>query len=204
MTERFFAAVTGGAGMVSGALPGILLCAVLGGIVRAEMFLPAQPLTFNGRVLVPSCVARLEEDRADFTLPTSGQVPPPHTLWLQLSDCEVAAAGLTLRAPHWPELPVRGSLMDTQTQRRSLGWYYTVGPDLAKVHLSADSPALLNGQGGTTDGRYFALSGTTYWLDVKDAVTLPLTVTAHKVDGRPETDGGVSVAQTFMLTVSYR
>ncbi|HCR2979780.1 TPA: hypothetical protein ON189_004987 [Serratia marcescens] len=112
--------------------------------------------------------------------------------------------GLTLRARHWPDLPVRGSLTDLQTQRRSSVWYYTVGPDLTAIRLSVDSPTLLNDRGVATDGRYFALSGVTYWLGVRDEVTVPLMVGVYRETGASDVQAPLSMTETFMLTVSYR
>ncbi|MGQ5837770.1 hypothetical protein ACUNIZ_25660 [Serratia sp. IR-2025] len=190
--------------MVVGGLPGILLCGIAGGEVRAEIFLPSQPLTVSGEVLAPSCTVRLEDGRVDFRLGSdTGKAPAPQVLRLHLSECESDEVGLTLRARHWPDLPVRGSLTDPQTQNRSPAWYYTVGPDLTAIRLSVDSPVLLNEQGVAMDGRYFALSGVTYWLGIRQKETLPLTVEAHRV-GDGGADEIVSVTETFMLTVSYR
>ncbi|MBH2767761.1 hypothetical protein I5Q31_11075 [Serratia marcescens] len=204
MTERY-GSIKRVLAMVVGALPGILLCGIVGEQVRAEMFLPSQSLTVSGEVMAPSCTARLEDDRVEFRLgPEAGATPLTRSLRLHLSACEVDEVGVTLRARHWPDLPNRGSLTDPQTQRRSLAWYYTVGPDLTAIRLSVDSPALLNDRGVATDGRYFALSDVTYWLGIRDEVTVPLTVEVHREAGVSNAQTPLSMTETFMLTVSYR
>ncbi|WP_275150821.1 hypothetical protein [Citrobacter koseri] len=196
--------------MVSGSLPGLLLCLLAGlglkaGIAEAvpETYLAAQGITVNGRVTAPSCTVRLENNQMTFgESATSGSGAEGataedgaiQTLKLNVSECDADGVGMLFKADYWPDMPERGVLRGVKTRRASGGWYYTVSPGREDnagwpLKLSQDSdekPVTDIRLKGTDERQYYKLSEVNYWYDLKsplrdgDEMIIPLTVSLHK------------------------
>lgn len=219
-------------GMLTGMLPGLVLCLVLVGYFKgaaeAEAFLPMQDISVNGKVIAPTCSARFEEDYLRFAKTARGVGEPrdiedrTRTLRLNLSQCDVDGIGVMFTAEFWPDFPARGRLRDKATQRPSEVWYYLLAPadkrggDAAwPLLLSPDSPALEtekqhgndNAQG---DRRYFSLNKVNYWYDVKtppkenEVLVIPFTVSVHHSVKRVNEPAQGELDATFTLQLSYR
>lgn len=216
--------------MLTGMVPGVVLCAALGTVLKdnvadaaTESFLAAQDITLSGKVTAPSCTVRLENDRMTFSRQQGSKESSTQTLRLNLSQCEADGVGVTFKAEHWPDNPVRGTLSGAQSRRREEGWYYTLSPGTDSgengeaewpMRLADDSPALQKDKqaGGEKTDVYFSLAEVHYWYDLKapmkegDVRVIPFQVQVHHgvTKERQATSADESLESTFTMQISWR
>lgn len=216
--------------MLTGTLPGVVLCAALGMVLKdniadaaTETFLAAQDITLNGRVTAPSCTVKLENDRMTFSRQRDNKEMASQTLLLNLSQCEADGVGVTFKAEHWPDNQVRGTLTGTQSRQRDNDWYYTLSPGtdsgangeaIWPMHLAEDSPALQQDKqaGGDKHEVYFSLAEVNYWYDLKtpmkegDVRVIPFQVQVHQdiTKERQAMSTGDMLESTFTMQISWR
>ncbi|MDN8674811.1 hypothetical protein Q0N22_15425, partial [Staphylococcus aureus] len=80
----------------------------------------------SGKVTAPSCTVKLENDRMTFSLQRDNGEAASQTLLLNLSQCEADGVGVTFKAEHWPDNPVRGTLSGATSRQLEQVWYYTL------------------------------------------------------------------------------
>lgn len=208
---------------LGGIFPGLLLGTVLigylvPGVARAgaETYLAAQDITLYGTVTAPSCTVKLENSQMSFSRRKGA--PAIQTLQLNLSQCEADGIGVMFKAEHWPDNPVRGTLLEKQSRDRNRQWYYTIGPadDETKtpwpLRLAADSPATEVDKLQVDNGseRYFSLAQVNYWYDLKqplqdnEVLVIPFNVRLH-TDLTQESDKNQEpLGANFTLQISWR
>ncbi|MEL5428880.1 hypothetical protein [Serratia nevei] len=216
--------------MLTGMLPGVVLCAALGAALKdnvadaaTETFLAAQDITLSGKVTAPSCTVKLENDRMTFSRQQDNRETASQTLRLNLSQCEADGVGVTFKAEHWPDNPVRGTLSGAQSRQREEGWYYTLSPGTDSgengeaewpMRLADDSPALQKDKQASGDKSdvYFSLAEVNYWYDLKapmkegDVRVIPFQVQVHQdiTKERQGTHINEALESTFTLQISWR
>lgn len=216
--------------MLTGMLPGVVLCAALGTVLKGniadaatETFLAAQDITLSGKVTAPSCTVKLENDRMTFSRQQDNRETASQTLLLNLSQCEADGVGVTFKAEHWPDNPVRGTLSGSQSRQRDNGWYYTLSPGTDNgengeanwpMRLADDSPALQkdNQAGGDKTNVYFSLAEVNYWYDLKapmkegDVRVIPFQVQVHQSMKKEKqaTSPDEALESTFTMQISWR
>lgn len=221
-------------GMVTGVLPGVLLCTVLTGYLKdnvaraeTETYLAAQDITLSGTVTAPSCTVKLENDRLTFTRRQQGEQdnrrnPALQTLRLNLSQCEVDAVGVMFKAEYWPDNPVRGMLRDKQQGQRSDALYYTISPGSDEdnpaawpLTLAEDSPQpeadkQQEENKVATPAQYFSLAEVNYWYDLKeplkenDVLVIPFNVRVHHGLAQKKENSEGELESNFTLQLSWR
>lgn len=179
-----------------------------------ETRLPKQPITISGRVIAPSCQAKLETDTVTLTaVQQDGKRAPQEAgqhLALSLSECDFDGIGIAFYAETVAGHPERGVLRRTCDHRIQPEAYYTLGfGDGQNNHsalyssLSMDSALMEKGQ---TGARYFSLNRETYWLDVTASLSrdeklrIPLIVEAHAKSSDIDDD----LAGHFAVQLSWR
>lgn len=221
-------------GMVTGVLPGLLLCTVLTGYLKenvaragTETFLAAQDITLSGTVTAPSCTVKLENDRLTFSRqpqgePDSKRNPALQTLRLNLSQCEVDAVGVMFKAEYWADNPVRGTLRSKQQGQRNDVWYYTISPGADSdnpaawpLTLAEDSPQpeadkQQEDNRVANPAQYFSLAEVNYWYDLKeplkenDVLVIPFNVRAHRGQLQKKENPPGELEANFTLQLSWR
>ena len=221
--------------VLAGGLPGLLLCVLVMVIVRtqdapaAETWLPARDITITGRVIAPSCQAKLDTDTLTFSAHAAdgnpsgsqGQDDSRQTLTLQLSECEFNGLGLKFKAEAQGEHPERGMLRRQEDSAVSQRMYFTLGPQKVTTRadnllqtLSPDSAALVKDAQGDT---YFRLNQDEYWFDMNatlkdgEVMSIPLVVQVHHSDDSTQKENRDSQRNTegdlsanFTLQLSWR
>lgn len=214
--------------MLAGMLPGVVLCAALGAVLKdnvadaaTETFLAAQDITVSGKVTAPSCVVKLENDRMTFRRQQDNRQTASQTLLLNLSQCEADGVGVTFKAEHWPDNPVRGTLSGAVSRQREQGWYYTLSPGTDSgedgestwpMRLAEDSPALQNDKQAGDDKHevYFSLAEVNYWYDLKapmkegDVRVIPFQVQVHQRATKERLSSDEALESTFTMQISWR
>lgn len=214
--------------MVTGSLPGILLCmlTVCGtGNEKAGAatgsFLAPRDITLIGRVTAPSCTVRLENSRMQFGSVAPGQPrrDAPQQLNIAVSECDADGVGLLLKAEHWPDMPQRGILRSVPGREVSDSLYYTVAPGqesdeawpLVAVREHAQQGQQPAAQRRENDDKpYFLLSAVRYWYNLKfpmkegDERIIPLTVTVHQASGSVDKTAQEELNGTFTIELSWR
>lgn len=221
--------------VLAGGLPGLLLCVLVMVIARtqdapaAETWLPARDITITGRVIAPSCQAKLDTDTLTFgSKKTDGSRSSAsrgddsrQTLTLQLSECEFNGLGLKFKADAQGEHPERGILRRQEDGAVSQRMYFTLGPQKVTAQadnllqtLSPDSAALVKDAQGDT---YFRLNQDEYWFDMNatlkdgEVMSIPLVVQVHHSDDSTQKENRDSQRNTegdlsanFTLQLSWR
>lgn len=214
--------------MLTGMLPGVMLCAVLGSVLRdnvadaaTETFLASQDITLSGKVTAPSCTVKLENEQMTFSRRQEGKEAASQTLLLNLSQCEADGVGVTFKAEHWPDNPVRGTLSGKQSHQRDGGWYYTLSPGVGggdggeaawPMRLADDSPALQKDKqtGDENHNVYFSLAEVNYWYDLKapmnygDVRVIPFQVRVHRSMTKDKQLADDMLESTFTMQISWR
>ncbi|KAF6706040.1 hypothetical protein G9387_06350 [Enterobacter hormaechei] len=217
--------------VAAGGLPGLLLCLLVMVIARtqdapaAETWLPARDITITGRVVAPSCQAKLDTDTltfADGSLSSASRGDDSRqTLTLQLSECEFNGLGLKFKADAQGDHPERGILRRQEDSAVSQRMYFTLGPQKATAQadnllqtLSPDSATLVKDAQGDT---YYRLNQDEYWFDMNatlkdgEVMNIPLVVQVHHSDESSQkesrdreqnTEGELSA--NFTLQLSWR
>lgn len=206
-----------------GMFPRLLLGTVLigylvPGVARAgaETYLAAQDITLYGTVTAPSCTVKLENSHMSFS--RSKGAPAIQTLQLNLSQCEADGIGVMFKAEHWPDNPVRGTLLEKQSRDRNRQWYYTIGPadDETEtpwpLRLASDSPATEVDKQQVDNGneRYFSLAQVNYWYDLKqplqdnEVLVIPFNVRLHPALMQESDKEQDQLESTFTLQISWR
>ncbi|MCW2456360.1 UNVERIFIED_ORG: hypothetical protein M2414_004117 [Rahnella aquatilis] len=221
-------------GMVTGVLPGVLLCTVLTGYLKdnvalagTETYLAAQDITLSGTVTSPSCTVKLENDRLTFTRQQQDEQdgkrnPALQTLRLNLSQCEVDGVGVMFKAEYWPDNPVRGTLRDRQQKLRNDALYYTISPGADEENpaawpltLAEDSPQpeadkQQEENKASSPAQYFSLAEVNYWYDLKtplkenDVLVIPFNVRVHRTLTQKKENNLGELESNFTLQLSWR
>lgn len=113
-----------------------------------ETMLPERDITISGKVVAPSCQARLDSQMVSFTRRPAGVGETQATentldagtqhLQLQLSECDLDGLGMTFKADTVSGYPERGALRGKVDSAISTDSYYTLGPVTMK--LTSRSP----------------------------------------------------------------
>ncbi|MEB7884010.1 hypothetical protein [Serratia fonticola] len=196
----------------------VLIGYLIAGAARAgsETSLAAHDITLNGTVTAPSCTVTLENSHMIFSRSTGA--PVIQTLQLNLSQCEADGIGVMFKADHWPDNPVRGTLLEKLSHARNRHWYYTIGPADEEtetpwpLQLAIDSPLIESDkqQSGNDHGRYFSLAQVNYWYDLKQplqdnqVLAIPFNVQLHPALVREGDENQGELESTFMLQISWR
>ncbi|MDK1711754.1 hypothetical protein QOM18_25940, partial [Serratia marcescens] len=132
---------------------------------------------------------------------------------------EADGVGVTFKAEHWPDNPVRGTLSGATSRQREQGWYYTLSPgahdtsgEAWPLRLAADSPALVvdTVSGDPPRAAYFSLAGVNYWYDLNtplkenDVMVIPFAVQVHHALTREDSVPDEGVTSHFTLQLSWR
>ncbi|MCU6244235.1 hypothetical protein, partial [Enterobacter asburiae] len=128
-----------------------------------ETMLPERDITISGKVVAPSCQARLDNQMVSFTRRPVGVGKTQATentldadtrhLQLQLSECDFDGLGMTFKADTVSGYPERGALRGKVDSAISTDSYYTLGPVEEEYNgrplfsLSDDSAQMVKGDG---------------------------------------------------------
>ncbi|MDS7721608.1 hypothetical protein [Pantoea ananatis] len=171
-----------------------------------ETFLPQHEVSFSGRIVAPSCQARLNTNKLTFH---HGKVNEPRKqrVSLSLSECDISGLGVRFSTMVQPGHTERGVLKNSDNRPASNIWF-TIGSlfneENSTFSLSSDSTDLIKGEGNTS---YFKLGQQNYWFEVdkinRGPLNFPFEVELHQKDNTGIRDND-DYSAIFSLQLSYR